>query len=289
LLIINEVGQVGVDHELLRQESSEPILLAGGCVCCTLRENLVFTLRDMWTRQQRGEIAPFERVVVETTGLADPRPLVRALLTDIWAKPRFSVGTVTTVVEATRGGAVLEQYDEAVAQIVMADRLVVTKADLATVDELDGLSGRLRACGAVVPVEFASDVLRAKSLFAKKTAASLDLACWLMPRDGSDERHHGHRVQIQTIEVDQALKWRILALRLDNFLAQNGKDVLRLKGVVKTSDLDHPVALQAVHNSFYPPTPLVQTVPVQLLNRLTLIGTKDLQPMSLSHLLDVST
>src|SRR4051794_26414723 len=145
VVIVNEFGEIGLDHLLVEAVEDGMILLAAGCLCCTVRGDLVQTLEDLLRRRDNGRIAPFRRVIVETTGLADPAPILHAVLYHPYLSLRYAVSAVVTVVDAVNGAATLDAHIEAVKQAAVADRLVVTKGDLAEPSAVAGLEQRLRA------------------------------------------------------------------------------------------------------------------------------------------------
>src|SRR6476661_3090455 len=131
VVIVNEFGEIGLDHLLVETASDGMILLAAGCLCCTVRGDLIATLEDLLRKRDNGRIAPFKRVVIETTGLADPAPILHAILYHPYLSLRYALAGVVTLVDAVNGAATLDGHEEAVKQVAMADRLVLTKTDLA--------------------------------------------------------------------------------------------------------------------------------------------------------------
>ncbi len=130
VVIVNEFGEVGLDHLLIESVQGDMILLSSGCLCCTVRGDLVATLEDLITRRDSGEIAPFRRAVIETTGLADPAPVLHAVLSHPYLVTRYGIDGIVTLVDAVNGEATLDDHLEAVKQVAVADRIVLTKTDL---------------------------------------------------------------------------------------------------------------------------------------------------------------
>ncbi|MGH3037810.1 MAG: CobW family GTP-binding protein, partial [Gaiellaceae bacterium] len=143
-VIVNELGEVAIDHHLLRRVDERTVLLANGCLCCTLRGDLADELRDLLSRRTRGEIPPFRRVLVETTGLADPAPVLNTVLTEPVVQHHFEPGAVIATVDGLNGNGQLDREEETVKQVLVADRLVVTKADVAERGAVEDLVERLR-------------------------------------------------------------------------------------------------------------------------------------------------
>ena len=151
-VLVNELGEVAIDHHLVRRVDERTVVLASGCVCCTLRGDLRDELRDLLARRARGELAPFRRVVVETTGLADPAPVLSTLLSEPVLRHHYAVEAVVATVDALSGAATLDRHPESVKQAAVADTLVVTKADSAAPAAVDALVARLRALNPVAPI-----------------------------------------------------------------------------------------------------------------------------------------
>src|ERR687885_251070 len=130
VVIVNEFGEIGLDHLLVETLDRDLILLSAGCLCCTVRGDLIATLEDLLRRRDNGHIAPFRRVIIETTGLADPAPILHAVLYHPYLSMRYALDGVVTVVDAVNGTATLDVHEEARKQAAVADRLVITKTDL---------------------------------------------------------------------------------------------------------------------------------------------------------------
>jgi G3E family GTPase len=152
-VVINEFGAEGIDDQLVRQSSEETVLLGNGCVCCTTRSDLQIALRRLVAERERGLVPDFRRVVIETSGLADPGPLLATFATDRALGAEFSVDVVIAVADAVTGSATLEWSAEARKQVILADRLVITKGDLAEPDPIEALEARLRALNPHAAVE----------------------------------------------------------------------------------------------------------------------------------------
>ena len=164
-VLVNEFGEVGLDHHLLRRVDERAVLLGNGCVCCTTREDLVEALLELLDLDQRGEIPCLDRVVVETTGLADPAPILHTIFADPVLQHHFCVDLVLTTVDAVNGDLHLDRNPESVKQVAAADKIVLTKTDVAEPDSVRGLLSRL---GAINP---SANVLEAA--FGETDAAEL--------------------------------------------------------------------------------------------------------------------
>ncbi len=197
-VVINEFGEVGLDHLLVAKASENMVLMDSGCLCCTIRGDLVDTLRDLFLKRVKGEIPEFDRVVVETTGLADPAPIIHTLMSDPLLAARFRLDGVISTVDAVHGSNQLDRQPESVKQAAVADRIVLTKTDVATPNATLALVQRLGTINPAAPVIPAAhgDVdpkqLFDAGLFNPETK-SPDVARWLKEEAYRDEHHdHGH-------------------------------------------------------------------------------------------------
>ncbi len=195
--IINEFGEVGLDHLLVEQVSGDTVVLDSGCVCCTVRSDLIETLCSLFVRRLRSEIPEFDRVVIETTGLADPAPVLHSLVSNPLVAARYRLDGVITTVDAVNGAMQLDEYPESVKQAAVADRLVVTKSDLAAPAVGGALLDRLRALnpGALISIAVQGRV-SPKALFDaglfNPATKSLEVGRWLNEAAYLEEAHHPH-------------------------------------------------------------------------------------------------
>ncbi len=151
-VIVNELGEIGIDNDLVETSSEQMMLLNSGCLCCTLRSDLQETLRELFIKRRNGEIIDFERVIVETTGIADPAPVMQTLMTDSLLLDQFRLDCVVTLVDAVNSESQLGTFPEAVKQVALADRLVVSKSDLVPSEQLESLERRLREINPRAPL-----------------------------------------------------------------------------------------------------------------------------------------
>ena len=264
-VIVNEFGEVGLDHDLIETSEESFVELQTGCLCCTIRGDLVLTLEDLLARRDAGAVAPFERVVIETSGLADPAPILHALMSDAGVSQRLALAGVATTVDAVNGLATLARQPESVKQVAVADRLILTKTDLIE-GKLDGLARRLAAINPSAAVLTASfgDV-EPERLFDMGAGAAPgkrpDLQAWL----GLGEHdHHGsaahdpasHDAQISCFAVlrEEPIRAVALTLLLETLAEHCGGDLLRLKGIVNVAESpDRPAVIHGVQHVFHPP------------------------------------
>lgn len=275
-VIINEFGDVGIDHLLVEQSSDGVIELADGCLCCTVRGELVDTLSDLIDRLQTGKIERLQRVVIETTGMADPVPVLQSIMGHPVLAQAYRLDGVITLVDAVNGDATLDHHAEAVRQVAVADRLVITKAEMAGPADLQHLEARLRTLNPnarILPVEDASvAALFGAGLYdpATKTA---DVARWLGegahdyghdhhehdhvhgPDCGHEHHHHAHdnRVRSFSLTYDQPVPYASLEMFLDLLRSVHGDQLLRMKGIVQLAEQpDRPVVVHGVQKLLHP-------------------------------------
>ena len=261
-VLVNEFGEIGIDHLLVEKLDENTVLLNAGCLCCTVRGDLVRTLRELLPRARRDEI---DRIVIETTGLAEPVPILATLMTDPVAASAYRLDGIVTVIDAVNGAAHLDSHDEAVRQVAVADRIVISKADLA---DPAALRDRLHALNPGAPVEQAANgqvdpafILHA-GLF--DTAAKIpDVAGWLNVAAFETTHHHHHdpnrhdaRISAFCVTLNDPLDWQGLSMWLELLVASRGDHLLRVKGILNLKGHDRPVAIHAVRHLLHPPVKL---------------------------------
>ena len=257
-VIVNELGEVGIDHHLLRRVDERTVLLASGCLCCALRGDLADELRDLIARRDAGEIPAFERVVVETTGLASPAPIVSTLLSEPLVKHHYRLEAVVTTVDAQHG----LRHEESVSQAAAADRLVVTKTDLA---DPAAVTARLRRLNPAAPI--------VESVFGDVAPSALFDGGAHDPRDleYDDSPEHAHEVRALCVTLDRPLDWIAFGVWLTMLLQARGNDVLRVKGLLDVG-ADGPVVLNGVQHVVHPPEHLPEWPDDDRRSRLVFIG-----------------
>ena len=247
-VLVNEFGEVGLDHHLLRRVDERAVLLGNGCVCCTTREDLVEALLELLGLDQRGEIPRLDRVVVETTGLADPSPILHTISMDPVLQHHFSVDLVLTTVDAVNGDLHLDRNPESVKQIAAADKIVVTKADAAGPDTVQGLLSRL---GVINPsaqvIEAAFGETDAEELFRPGGAVS-----HAVPEATAGETHDVGETHSVSLTFDGSVDWTAFGIWLSMLLHARGEDVLRVKGLLDVGERG-PVLVNGVQHTIHPP------------------------------------
>lgn len=278
-LIINEFGDVGIDHLLVEQSSDGVIELSDGCLCCTVRGELVDTLADLMDRVQTGRVRPFARVLVETTGLADPGPVIQAIIGHQVLAQSYQFAGLVTVMDAVNGLPTLENHIEARQQVRLADRLVITKSGLAGARTAARLREELILLNPRAEVIDGDDgSLAADAVFECGTLNLADepkaLDAWLGSGNGHDhdhdhdhdgscdhshEGHHHHSDGIvsESLTIDEAITPQAMMMFLDLLRSAHGPKLLRMKGIIKLTDNpDRPIVVHAVQSVIAEPVRL---------------------------------
>ena len=263
-VIVNEFGEIGLDHLLVERSSEDVVLLNSGCLCCTVRNDIVDTLTSLFVDRARRKVPWFTRVVIETTGLADPAPILHTLMTEPIVAARYMLDGVVATVDLVNGVATLDRQPEAVKQAAVADHLLLTKFDLVDSARRQALEARLKALNPSAPlipvVQGAVHPARLFNLgFFNPATKSVDVRRWL--RDEAfaaghqhhrDEKHadpnrHDDRIRAFCISRERPISWGVLSGWLDGLATMRGDDLLRFKAIVSLSDRpDQPVVLHGV-------------------------------------------
>lgn len=271
-VFINEFGDVGVDHLLVEKIDEEVLLLDSGCICCSMRGDLPKALRDLFNRAQRKQIPVPRRVIIETTGIADPAPVIYTLLSDHFTAERFRLDGVVTVIAATHGVDQIESNTEALKQVVMADRIIISKCDLADAAQLEQLAIRLAALNPTAPqLQSSKGSVAAADIIDigvyDSTSKSPDVATWLAEARVSEQaslrrlsygKHaptapvHNSEVGSFVITFDAPLAWGGVSTTLDTLLQGHGEQILRIKGLVNIQGEPGPRVVQCVQHTRYP-------------------------------------
>ena len=277
-VIINEYGEVSLDHLLVERVDGEVAVLASGCICCTIRSDLEETLRSLLVKRDRGEIPPFRRILVETTGLADPAPIVQLLLNNPLVSHFLRLDTVVTTVDAVNAQHQLDRQYEAVKQVALADRLLITKSDL--VENIAALEARLRRLNPGAGIESVSHgEIDPAQLFGAglidPERKRIDVERWLNERAFAephahaghshhdhhahhDHGHHDHDASIASfmLAFDEPLDWMAVTHWLAYLRNARGEDLLRVKGILNLRGEPTPIVIHGVHHVFHPPVAL---------------------------------
>jgi G3E family GTPase len=256
-VLINEFGEIGLDHLLVQQIDESVVLLQSGCICCSIRDDLASALRGLLSRRERGEIPAFDRIVIETTGLADPGPILYTLLSEPVIRHHFQLGNVITTVDVVNAGLHLSRNREGIKQVAAADRLVLTKSDLAEAgqtaavgEELARLNPSARLWDAAqepVDPDFLLDVLPSAPAPARYRVQNQGAGAI------KELRPHTEAVSSMSLIVDRPLDWTAFGIWLSLLLNRHGDDVLRVKGILCVEGSDTPVFINGVQHIVHPP------------------------------------
>jgi len=275
-VIINEFGEIGIDHLLVEKSDDNIVELAAGCLCCTIRGDLITTIADLLARRDQSSIRAFDRIVIETTGLADPAPVLHALMRDPLLLQRLRLEGVITVIDGVNGWATLDAHPEAVKQVAVADRIVLTKLDLLTglegEEKMFAIIGRLRKLNPSARLltthrgEATAPRLFNMGLF-DPTKKTLNVQNWLADEQVARHEHHGHHhhdvsrhdkhIRSFAFRETNAISPQGLELFFELLSSYHGANMLRMKGLIKVSDdPGKPIAVHGVQHVFHPPVRL---------------------------------
>jgi len=312
VVVINEFGEIGLDHELVESSAEDMVLLKSGCLCCTIRGDLVDTLRSLIARRLSGRIASFDRVLIETTGLADPAPILHTLMADLALTSAYRLDGVITTVDAATGEATLDRQIESVKQAAVADRILLTKTDMVSPEQSAALFERLCRLNPAAPItitrhgEVDPERILNAGLYNPQTK-TLDVQRWLKaeaytaPADHSVQHDHGHghghghdinrhddHIKAVCLTVDQPIPASAFDTWLGLLLAMKGPDILRVKGIVNIEGFDGPLVIHGVQHIFHPPLQMKKWPSGDRRTRIVFI-TRDLDEAALRDTLRMFT
>jgi G3E family GTPase len=322
VVVINEFGEIGLDHELVESSTEDMVLLQSGCLCCTIRGDLVDTLRRLMARRIAGQIAPFDRVLIETTGLADPAPILHTLMSDEALVSSYRLDGVITTIDAATANDTLDRQIESLKQAAVADRLLLTKTDLVDAADVTALADRLRAINPAAPLVVTrhGDVEPSQLLDAglyNPATKSLDVQRWLKAEayegehghdhgrhEHHDHKHYGHsqhghdhhhdvnrhdeHIKAVCLTVDDPIAATAFDTWLTVLLALKGPDLLRVKGILNIAELDGPLVIHGVQHVFHPPVHLKKWPSKDRRTRIVFI-TRDIDEGALRDTLKMFT
>ncbi len=300
-VIINEFGEVGLDHLLVETADEDIVVeMSSGCLCCTMRGDLVDTVQGLLARRDAGDIKAFDRIVIETTGLADPAPVLHVAMNHPYLVHRLRLEGVWTTIDAINGVATLDQFAEAVKQAAVADRIILTKTDMLNdTQDAEPLISRLKRLNPTATIlnaaegEANPEALFGCGLYNPQTKSN-DVAQWLRTEALEDSGAHHHHdvnrhdkhIRAFCITHDEAIKSNDFNLFIEVLLSTYGANLLRIKGIVKLAEQpDRPVVIHGVQHVFHPPAQLVGWPDDDHRTRIVFI-TKDVGEARLSSLLN---
>ena len=267
-VLVNEFGEVGIDHQLVETVDESTVLLSSGCLCCTIRDDLKQAVLEIHDKRARGVVPPFGRVIVETIGLADPAPILATFMNDVSLRHHYRLATVVATVDAVNGRAHLDRQEESVKQAAVADRLVLTKTDIAEPAEAEALRGRLARLNPSAEILVAGHgAVEAEPLLRADVydpaARGREVLRWIeaeAARPAAGHRHdanrHDARIHSFCLVHDEPVDWTAFGIWLTLLLHTHGGDVLRVKGLLNVAGADTPVVINGVQHIVHPPVHL---------------------------------
>ena len=277
-VLINEFGEIGLDHLLVRSVVENAVILQNGCICCTLRTDLQQGLRDLIDGRAAGKFPEFDRVVIETTGLADPAPIAQTLLIDPMLRYQVRLANIVTTVDGIHGVTQLREHPESLRQAAIADRLVITKTDLISREQLERLKrdlSRLNPTSRIFDVQ--SDHFDASALLTEGVADAAsklrEVQHWLDSSFEADQHDHDHGlddfqdhhgsvhspdIKSFSLRVEEEIDWPAFGVWLTALLHRHGDKVLRVKGLLNVADASGPIVLNGVQHVIHQPVHLEQ-------------------------------
>jgi G3E family GTPase len=265
-VIVNEFGAVGIDDALVRDSAEETVLLGNGCVCCITRSDLQLALRRLLIDRERGLVPGFARIVIETSGLADPAPILQTFSTDRALGGEFHIDVLLAVVDAVSGETNLKTAAEARKQVILADRLVISKSDLAGAAQLELLIRHVQELNPRAAIDVAvAGALAADRLIAPATAERSSFIA---------EAEHSDGIASFVLERQKPMQWSAFTRAMETLIALRGADLLRVKGILNVAGCQGPVVVQYVQHLAHAPVEL-QSWPDQNRNsRIVFISRK---------------
>ncbi len=267
-VLINEFGMVALDHLLVQSVNDNIVLLKSGCICCSIRTDLKDAILSLFDRLRRGKVRPFGRIVIETTGLADPVPILATLSVDPMLKYHFRIGNIIAVVDVPNGAHNIETYPESARQVAVADRIIISKSDLANheaIDRLRDVLARINPAAEAVLLDETTDPAEALLLdtIHDLGARPAEVASWMAAETSHRYDHdHAHGVNLHgsigafVIEADRAVAWPRFALWLSMLIHRHGRQILRLKGLIDIEGAETPVVVHGVQHIIHRPVHL---------------------------------
>ncbi len=268
-VLINEFGAISIDHLLVREASENMIVMSNGCICCSVAGDMVTALRELYFKRANGEVPMFKRVVIETTGLADPAPIMHTLIEMPLVAARYSLSGIVVTVDAAHGMKQLDDHVESVKQVAVADRIVITKTDLAAAHETEKLRARIASLnpGATI-VEAISGEIDPHVLFDtglyQPDAKTADVHKWLRAEayrplpakvglfEQREKQRHDERISSFAVIFDFPLAWQNLVDALEMLTSLRGEQILRVKGIINVAGEAAPRVIHAVQHTIYP-------------------------------------
>jgi G3E family GTPase len=311
-VLINEFGETAIDHLLVRKISEEMVVLDSGCLCCTVLGDLITSMRDLFRKRVLGEVPQFQRVLIETSGLADPAPIIHTLMSDPFLAGRYRLDGVICTIDTVNGERTLDSNRESVKQAAVADRLLITKTDLADPATVAALKHRLAALNPTARrITVAHGQANAEDLLEcglwngdnkipdvgrwlnDEALAACDPGCADPHHDHQHPHEHGHHHQHDrhdnhvssfVLTYDEPLEWEPFAMAIEVLLTMRGENLLRVKGILNIVESETPLVIHGVQHLFHPPVTLPAWPDEDRRSRVVFI-TRDLSREAVEKLL----
>jgi G3E family GTPase len=267
-IIINEFGEIGLDHDLIETTDENVIELQNGCICCTIQGDLKSTLLNLLKKMEKGEISPFNHVIIETTGLADPVPIIHTLMTSLDLQRIYSIDGVITVIDSINGESTYNVHEEAVKQTAFADRIVLSKTDIADEARVNSLTKRIRTINPKVTIikSNMNSVPVAKLLGLNDynpQNKDWNVREWLEIEKNKSSKHlhhhhdhdvnrHGDDIETFAMVTSQPVSMTSLNFFLELLMSQMGENILRIKGILNIKGQECPAVIHGVQHIFHP-------------------------------------
>ncbi len=266
-VVINEIGEVGLDQHFLDQADTDVVMLSNGCLCCRVMEDLEDTVANIYSRRTQGDLPAFERLIIETTGLADPGPVLEGFLSNPLLSRCFRVAGVLTTVDVLHAEAQLDSYHESVRQVAVADRLLLTKLDLTHDAATTTLVNRLHDLNPTAEIKdvasalhdpvqlFDSRMVERPTRWTAKPATDSPPGLRSAINHGRG-RPHDDRIATFTVVLQEPIDWHAFSDWLRRLRVEKGGQLLRIKGILNVRGEPQPIAIHGVHHVLHPPVAL---------------------------------
>jgi G3E family GTPase len=261
-VIVNEFGEIGIDHMLIRTSEENIVLLDSGCLCCTIQNTLRETLADLWFGRVRGEVPLFDRVLVETTGLAEPGPIMQSITTDPLVTDNYHLDGVIACVDTKNIAHQMERQQEVTGQIAIADCILLTKTDITTLDAIASIETSIENINpAATKLHVVNGEIEPEHVLGVGIRDSenktLDTAQWLheeayinSDRHNHDVNRHGEDIRADCFYIEQPVSWAGLAAWCELMTDAHGNNMLRVKGIINITEAGSPVIVHGVQGNF---------------------------------------
>ena len=264
-VIINEFGEIGLDHALIEHTDENIVELQSGCICCTIQGDLNKTLIDLFDKMMNGKVSSFNRVLIETTGLANPVPIIHTLMSSIELIRIYSLDGVITVVDSVNGEKTLDLHEESLKQLALAEKIILSKTDIVDKDEINSLIYRIKEINPVSQIVFSKfGNIPLEEIFGlgaydpyKKSA---DVKKWLAAEKYKDKKHHHHHdvnrhnenIRAFSMMSENPVNMIAFSFFRDMITAALGANLLRMKGIINIAGEERPAVIHGVQHIFHP-------------------------------------